>query len=284
MRGSLSEEKLEEITSRLPGIDRRLLVATFQGPDVDLHDLTKGDKLGIALVCLEDAAHRFSEVGLALHEAYACQVWYLEASPKAPLEFEAAFACRFYADYVPLLLYAAGEDIAAFIVHFLGVGEDLNEYLENPETVRKLEEKSVSSNAAKVGIYLGDEYADHGITKIVLTLHKSRHWRDAMSYRNTWVHEKPPIIDKLGIQYDRKSRVRKTQEGGASISFGGGSEPKYTVEELLEMAHGSASAFAEALSALLEMVIKRREEIGEIFKFDSGGGGISFGQPKKPTA
>ena len=284
MRGRLSKEKLGKITSRLPEIDGRLLAGTSQGPGVDLHDLTKDDRLGVALVCLEDAVHRFDEVRLALHEAYACQAWYLEESPKAPHEFEAAFTCRFYADYVLLLLYAAAEDIAAFIKHFLGIGEERKEYNKNLETVRKLKEKSVSSNAAKVGIYLGDKYADHAITKIVLTLHNRRHWSDAMSYRNTWVHEKPPIIDQLGIQYDRNSRVRKTQKGGASISFGGGSGPKYTVEDLLEIAHGAASAFAEALSALLEVAIKRREKIGETFEFDSGGAGISFGSPKKPTA
>ena len=274
MRGSLPEGKLKEIEARLPRIDKDLLLAKELGFGVDLYDLNEGGSLGVALVCLRDAVNRFIQARMALHEAYACQVWYLEESPKASLDFEAALTGRFYADYVSLILYAAAEDIALFILHFLGAKQDYEAYLRDPVVEKKLRRKSILSKASKVGNYLEDRHPSDEITRIVRALRTDQEWDEAMRYRNTWVHEQPPLLEELGIQYARESRVQEV-EGGRRIYFGQGSLPQYSVNELLNVMHSATDAFAEALSSLLGVVIRKREELGEAFDFE--GRTISFG-------
>ncbi|MEZ4868338.1 MAG: hypothetical protein R3C14_43825 [Caldilineaceae bacterium] len=258
----LSQQKLEEINTSLPTLDDRFLIATSRGPSIDINDLIKGESLGVALVCLEDAGERFNLVRFSLYEALACLTWYRNESPKAPLEGEAVLTGKFYADYAALLLYAMGEDIAAFIINFLGVDAQLKNYLQDNEP--RLKRKNVFSTAAKVGIFMTSQYPNAPITESILALNKDQSWQKAISYRNAWVHEKPPIIHGLGIQYDRRSRVSKD---GKSISFGGGSEHKYTVDELLRIAISATEASAKTLSALLDIVIKRREGLGEKLDF-----------------
>ena len=269
MRGLLSTKKLEEISNLLPALDNRFGLATFQEPGVDIQDLDRRSTLGVALVCLNDAGQRFYQTRIALHEAFACLSWYREESPKAPLELQAIALGKFYADYAALLLYAIREDIATFITYFLGIDADLKQYLIDPQIVYKLEGMKVSSNAAKIGIYMRDKFPDHSITKAILWLHSNRHWKKAIEYRNLWVHEKPPIIYGLGIEYDRESRVEESDDGKKSIGLGGGSKAKYTVDQLLEIVLSATFALAKTLSELVGILICRREEFGEKFDFDN---------------
>lgn len=264
MRGDLSKKKLEEINNKLPIIDDRLWLATSQGPGVDINDLGKKGTLGVALVCLGDAVNRFSDTRVSLFEAFACLIWYREESPKAPLEIEAINFAKFYADYATLLLYAIGEDIADFVINYLGISKDLKQFLNDPKIQRIMENKKVSSNAAKVGIYMKENLSENDITKIILDLKNDQNWKKSLDYRNEWVHEKPPIIRGLSIEYNRQSRVKKSKKGELSISFGGGSKPKYAIEELLDIILSAIEAVAKALSSLLEIVIKRREEFEKL--------------------
>ncbi len=168
-------------------------------------------------------------------------------------------------DYATLFLYAIGEDIAAFIVAFLGIESDIKDYLKRPDIQQVLSDKRISSHAGKVGIFIKDEQPEHEITQVILELHTSEDWRKALKYRNIWVHEKPPIIEGLGIQYSRQSRVT-----GNSISFGGGSEPAYTIDDLLESVLQASVVAANSLSKLIDILIERREDLGEVFDFDNG--------------
>ena len=228
-----------------------------------LHYLSSGEDLSVALVCLDDAYNRFLQARMALCEAFACLIWYREESPKAPLNFEAALTGRFYVDYVGLLLYAAGEDIGAFVTHFLGIKDDIRNYLEDAEVQKKLERKKISSNAAKVGLYLKDKFPDHEVTTIICDLHNNQHWQKAITYRNNWVHEQPPIVAEMGVQYARESRGREAEGKGRSISFGGGNPPKYTIDKLLDVMVSATDVFAAALWRLLEIVIRKREEFSK---------------------
>ncbi|MCB0197066.1 MAG: hypothetical protein KDJ65_34275 [Anaerolineae bacterium] len=265
MRGQLSEERLEEINDKLPVLDRRLHLATFQGPGVDINDLINEENIGVAIVCLSDAGHRFAATRLALHEAYACLIWYREDSPNAPREMTSVFLSKFYVDYATLFLYAIGEDIAAFIISFLGIESVIIDYLERPEVKQELSDKKISSNAGKVGLFMRDEYPGDEITQVILELHRNEHWRKSLKYRNIWVHEKPPIIEGLGIQYNRQSRVN-----GNLITFGGGSDPEYAIDELLESVLQASYATANSLSRLTDILIEKRQDLGEIFDFDNG--------------
>ncbi|HEU5101504.1 MAG TPA: hypothetical protein VFU22_20920 [Roseiflexaceae bacterium] len=258
MRGQLPEHKLQEIDSLLPQLDDRFPFAAFPGPSVDLYDLTHNGHLGISLACLSDSGYRLQEMRLGLHEAYACLAWYREETAQ-PSEFEAVLTSRFYIDHVAMLLYAAAEDIAAFIINFLECQDGFVRFAQNLRNAR------VTSNAAKVGMFLRQHFADHDITNIIFTLHRTPEWDQALEYRNKWVHEQPPLVDGLGIQLNRLSRI---SEDGTSISFGGGAPPEYTIDQLLEIMHQATIAFAACFSQLLDIVIQRREALGERFEFD----------------
>ena len=205
----------------------------------------------------------------SLYEAFACLVWYREDTPNAPLEAEAALTSRFYLDYVCLLLYAIGEDIAAFIVHFMGIEDDLIKYLQDPKVQKSLVRNKVFSHAASVGIYLINQHAQHEITESIQTFHNDPNWQRAINYRNKWVHEQPPIIAELGIQYARESRIQEVNGERLSISFGGGSPPELNIDELLNLMLSAANALSVTLTTLLEIVIRTRQELGETFDFQN---------------
>ena len=273
MRGQLSEKKQQEIDTTIPKIDKKLLIAASQSLKIDIHDLTKNSTLGIALVALQDAARRFTSTSLALYEGYACLAWYLEESDKAPEAAAAAHTGRFYADCAALLLYAAAEDVAAFIISFLDAENDFKSYLNDPNTQNLMETLKISSSAAKVGLYMKERHPNHQMTALILALNDDQAWKKIMRYRNTWTHSQPPIVDGLGIQYKRESRVIETEEG-SFVPFGGGSQPEYSIDDLLESVLLAFKAFETLLLGLSEIVLTYRQVNGEEFDFDTGN--ISF--------
>jgi hypothetical protein len=245
MRGSLSEQKLQEIGARLPELDARFPLAAFPGPMVDLYDLDHAGHFGPSLACLSDAGYRLQEVRLGLHESYACMAWYREEAPQHA-EFEAILTSKFYVDHIAMLLYAAAEDIAAFVLRFLECEDDFFKFAQGLKNAR------VTSNAAKVGMFMRQHFADHDITNIIFTLHRTPQWDQALEYRNKWVHEQPPLVAGLGIQFNRLSRI---SEDGTSISLGGGAPPEYTIDQLLEIVHQATTAFVTCFSRLIDLVI-----------------------------
>ena len=109
-------------------------------------------------------------------------------------------------------------------------------------------------------------FPDHEITDCILKLKSYPEWKKAMDYRNTWVHDKPPIIEGLGIQYDRKSRI-SAGNGVRQIGSGGGAEPRYQIDELIKFAHKATEAGVEMLNSLVRILIARRIEMGESINF-----------------
>lgn len=257
MRGCISESKLREISTKLPVLKASFLSATFPDFAVILDDIAKGTSLELALICLNDAYTRCGYCNLALHEAFASLTWYREESPQAPQEFEAVFAGKFYADYIPLILYAGGEDIADFIMYLLDMEADMQNFLDRPEIQKVLEDKRLSSNAGKVGLYMNSKHPGHEITRIISELRKNDDWQAAMRYRNAWVHEKSPIVDGLGIQFERKSQ-KELVAGWWRFPVGAGSKPKYDIDQLIELSYKATQAFATALNALVDIAEKHR--------------------------
>ena len=265
MRGLLGDEIIDRIQNTVPRINQNFMLITSSSAKIDGRDLENKSKVHVALVCLGDACHRFNYTRIALLEAVACKKWYLEYSPQAPNELVAISSSKFYLDYATLLLYATAEDIAYFIVNYLGIEDQVKAFIE--ENQEKLEKKNVSSQAAKVGLLLAERFRDNPITHIVLKLRNNDSWVKALDYRNCWVHEKPPIIAGLGIEYDRKSRISADGKG-KRITFGGGSPHKYTVDELTGILKNALDALASAIDDLLEIILKERQAKGETFNFE----------------
>jgi hypothetical protein len=274
MRGLLTDEKREQVDKTIPAIDDRISLAILQTFVTGMHDFVNEAKLGVALACLSDARGRFTQVQLALFEAQACLLWYRELSPNAPLNFQAVSGCKFYLDYVTLLLYATAEDLSYFIVYFLDLESTLAEFLEDPAIARAVAKKKLSSNAGKVGFFLNKRMPDHPITTAIMRLHKNPSWRTAIDYRNTWVHDKPPIIAGLGIEFARQKHLIIGNDGKQCLAIGGGTEPWFTIDELLATVLEAAKVLAGTISRIAEIVIEEREGLGEVFNFEASSVGM----------
>jgi len=246
----LSEKQWTEINAKLPKaveIQSRLLLP------VDLIAAKAGPKrrIEIAVVCLRDASEVACEVVYALGQAHASLVWFREEHLNAPLEAEACFRGKFYADDAVLRLYATAEHVANFIVALLEIDKPALEPYEQKN----------ASRAHVVGKYMIAEMPTHDITSIIQQLLDEKNWGKAMNYRNFWVHDQPPLIEGVGIVYERKGRWTKTEHGYA-LGIGVGDKPQYTVDSLLEMVSSASHALMKALAALSEILFNRLREIG----------------------
>ena len=268
MRGELPTDKLEEIGSKIPKLSPQILLA-LSGPGSHIQDMRTGGHVGEALVALTDAANRFMNTTLALSEGYACVTWYRELSEKAPDTRAAAHTGKFYADCAALQLYAAAEDIAAFIIFFGDAESDFKLYLADPNIQKLMETLKISSSAAKVGLYMKEKHPKDEITSLVLALNDDQAWKKIMSYRNTWTHRQPPLVEGLGIQYKRESPIMRTDQG-AFMPIGGGDKPEYCIHELLDLVLQAFVAFETLFLELVEIVTKYREANGEKSNFEAG--------------
>lgn len=223
-------------------------------------------KLDTALVCLKDANEVNCEAVYALGQAYAnlaCR----EKHPKAPLEIEACKYGKFYADDAALRLYAAAEHVANFIVAFMHIEQDeLKPYKKNEH----------SSLAATVGKYIIDKKPDDEITSIIQKLINDNNYCNAISYRNEWVHEQPPLIEGLGIIYERKGSWEKKDDGYYELGLRGGDTPDYTVDSLVDMVSSASHAFTKTLSELSDIFITRLKKLGMKFETIKNGSNPSL--------
>jgi hypothetical protein len=245
----LSEKRWAEINAKLPNaaeIQERLLLP------VDLIAIKAGPRkmLDVATVCLRDASEVAWEVVYALEQAYASLVWFREEHPNAPLEKEACVLGKFYTDDAALRLYAAAEHIANFILKFLEIEKSV---------LKRYEEKN-ASRAQVIGKYLTAEMPAHAITVAVKDLLAEENWGRVMHYRNIWVHEQPPLIEGVGIVYERRKRWTKTEYG--YVGIGNSDKPQYTVDYLLEMVSSASHAFMKALATLTKILFECLRALG----------------------
>lgn len=264
MRGPLSEEKLVEIDNKLPSLDDRLWLATVSATDTMFNDLASNTALETSLICLADARDRFVQIRLALHEALACTVWYLETSHNAPNESSAIFTSKFYLDFANLLFYTLGEDIAAFIEAFLNLDKD---EIKEFHTKEKNKSPKRTSKSIKIGKFIKAKYPNHKITRLIDKLLSCQYWHKAINYRNLWVHEKPPILEGLGIQLDRKDRIQYSPSFKYIESIKS-SKPAHSIEELRNITFGAAEVLSQILTSLADILIERRKELGADFNFE----------------
>ena len=151
----LTDDKIKEINSKIPKINSWI---KYNVLNTSVNDLLNSISTSAALVCLDDARNRFSFIQTALFEAQAKITWYLEISPNAPDEFQATASGKFFLDYITLLLYAIGEDISFFIIHYFNI--NVTDYVKRHEIKEILEKKKISSNAGKIALYLSREMKD----------------------------------------------------------------------------------------------------------------------------
>jgi hypothetical protein len=265
MIGSLSKSSIEEIRKSLPVLPKDWLEITFPEEFAfRINDLDKNEPTHISLVCLYDAFRRTESALECLFDGYANIIWYRKEKKdieSKSREFFAVLKGKFYAEYNFLFLYAIGEDIADFVLNFLTKEKEFNKWQKQQPIQKKLDKKKITSKAAKVGVFMAEEYSSNTITKIILKLRDNKFWNDAMKYRNTWVHQKPPIVEGLGIEYNRQSRIW-VKDKAKGFGIGTGANPDYKVEDVMKIAQEATTICIEVLSDLLEVVKEKQDELG----------------------
>ncbi len=235
-RGLLGKKILKEIANQLPDIKQlNIDILSYDVTSVSFR-FPPESTVPVASVCLWDAFDVLADANHAWHELLAHRAWYLEKR-ETPLEGTAIRFTRFYADDIALRLYATGEHLANAIICMMEIKrEGLKPYKEK-----------YGSSLRNVWEYLKKEEPTHAITEAVKKLAQAKEWRDTISYRNEWVHGKPPIIKGLGIQFERKKRW-EISDKHIGMSFGGGDEPKYSDEDLINIVRPALFVFVEALT------------------------------------
>lgn len=253
MRGEIPEQTWSEIDKRLARLPNDWLEVTFPEQQLFLmHDLKSNGATHISLVCLYDACRRFESARECVFEASACTEWYRRVATDiddSSRERSAVLRGRFYSEYCYLFLYAIGEDIAEFVLTFANLSSNFRDWrdkISEEGSTRKIG----SSRQKQVRKYMCERHPTHGLTQILLSMRSSKAWKTAIHYRNTWVHDKPPIVAGFGIEYDRRRRIF---EDGGKRGFGLGtwSKPAYTVDEIVDTAREATNLIAEVIAICL---------------------------------
>jgi hypothetical protein len=256
--GNLPKERKDQIILRVPNInDERFSMAVNYDLSSSITDHLKNTNLVGAIECLDDARKRYSQIQYSLYEALTCVIWNREFALQ-PCEENAKFTGIYYLSYATLLMYAAAEDISFFIIHFLNIDEKIKAFFVSEEGKRKLEKGSVTSNAARVGIYLFENKRDHPISTIILKLHKNIDWQKALEYRNRWVHEKPPSIKGAGVEFTREKNII-VDANGNNVMIIKAQPQNYSIDDLCNIVQNATKALVVALVELAEIVINEKE-------------------------
>lgn len=262
-RGSLEKHEYDEIGTQLP--EMIPLGVAGLPPDGISIGFPCDNSIPIASVCLRDAISAVNGARYALQEVLAHRKWYLEKR-NPPSVSNAAFFGRFYADNVALRLYSGGEYLAEAIVNMLEISK---------LSLKSNAEEGWSTRQIVVGRYLLKEHPTHPITLAIKRLKDSDDWLRTLEYRNAWVHNQPPLIEGMGIQYDRSKRW-KTQDNVQFLTFGGGDQPAYSVIQLVGFMRPALFLFSQVVVSVMEAYSSILIERGAVITKTGSGCGISY--------
>jgi hypothetical protein len=248
-RGKLDKETASKIENELPQlIDLQTSTFHFQ-PDLISMRFPVNSSVPIASVCLQDAMATLQEARYAVFEALAHMCWHREKLDP-PDDFGAAFFGKFYADDAALRLYAAAEHTANAIVNMLEIEREVRDFKKS----HSLKNKNVLSLQAIVGSYLVEHHPAHPITRTIIKLKDSGNWKQVRRYRDDWVHNKPPIIEGLGIAYSRRKRLI-VKEDWIGVTVGGGDGPQFSVDELVAITKSALNQLSEVVAGSVKYYV-----------------------------
>jgi hypothetical protein len=248
-RGKLDKETSARVEKELPNVVYVRHASLYLQPDPISMGFPAGSTIPIASVCLQDATSALMEARYALLEAFAHLVWYREKC-EPPNENLAVFFCKFYADDAALRMYATGEHLAHAIEDMLEIEKEVSDFKES----NRAKSKNVVSKQAIVGIYLIANRPNHRITNAVRRLKDLDGWNKTREYRDKWVHDKPPIISGMGIEYERRNRLIVSRDS-IGVSVGGGDEAHYSVEDLLGFMKPALFLLTETITGILNYYV-----------------------------
>ncbi|MFN2390490.1 MAG: hypothetical protein ABR566_00840 [Pyrinomonadaceae bacterium] len=243
-RGKLDRETALKIEESLPSVHDIQIATLNFSPDIISIRFPPESKIPIAAVCLQDATSSLEEVRYALLESLMQIVWYREKC-KPPNERYAIFFGKFYADDTALRMFAVKEHLTEAIINILGFSkQDLKDFRKNMQ----------SDKLTNIGKSLRNTSPIHPIANPICKLVESDDWIKTMNYRNRWVHNKPPIIKGLGINYERKNRLIVTSDS-IGVTFGRGDEAELTIDELIAFVKTAFFLLVESTTEIIDYFI-----------------------------
>lgn len=222
-RGLLTDEQLHSINAQLESVDDLRTTALSLAPDFLAMNFGPEVQVPISAVCFHDCTETLAQIRYALFEHFAHGLYYREVSaPPDPLV--AIFFEKYYLDDAAFRLYAAAEDLANAIIFMLDVKDNqLAPYRKSNRV----------SQQGIVAAYLVKEHANQPLTEVLVDFGRSEEWIFTMNYRNRWVHEQPPTVAGLGIQYRRRQPWQSSKDGKQRfLAIGSGDEAELDVTAL----------------------------------------------------
>ncbi|MDP3148809.1 MAG: hypothetical protein Q8N83_06725 [Ignavibacteria bacterium] len=245
-RREISKAKQNEIIKKVPNLQPLRDKIRVLSPEIISTKFEPKSRIPIAFVCLNDSFSVLQEANYALGESFAHEVWYKEETEN-PNELTANYFMRYYSDDVALRLYSASEHLANAIINFLKISRK--------SMLRH--RKKLSSVSVTVGKYLIRQRPKHPVTTSISKLVENPVWKDTITYRDNWVHNQPPLVSGLGVQWQRKTRwteiVKDGVVTGHFMEFGGsGDNPNISHEELRSIVAKASFAFVETFESVMD--------------------------------
>ncbi|MFH1194992.1 MAG: hypothetical protein V1720_04735 [bacterium] len=262
-RYEISKAKLDEIIKKIPDLKPLWSKIKVLNPDIISMKFGHLSRIPLASVCLNDSLSALGEARYALRESFAHEVWYNEEAKNINVS-TANYFIRYYSDDVALRLYSASDHLANAIIDFLPIGKK--------SLLRH--HKKASSVSLTVGKYLMRQRPKHPISISISKLVKNSAWTDTITYRNNWVHNRPPLISGFGIQWHRKKRwteiIKDRVVTGHRMEFGGlGDKPNYSPVQLRSIVTQALSAFVETYESVSNFYIEKLIKNGIIIDASS---------------
>jgi len=251
MPNFIDKETYTQADQKLPDIDQLKEQILYLAPDFISINIDPDSYFPVAAACFRDTEITLAETRYALLESLAHKIWYREKTDP-PNELNAVFFGRFYADDAALRLYSAAEHLAKAVVYILNIDDN------------KIKTNRSGSRFGTIRKILLKEKPKHPITRAIDALYKSKEWKSTVKYRDSWVHQQPPIIKGLGVVYERKRRWKRFETDRTLELGGGGDKAQYSIDDVLGFICPSLSQFKDTLTTVLGFYIADLNKMGGI--------------------
>ena len=253
MTSIIDNDTYTTANQKLPDIDRLTARIAYLSADFISVKFKPDSNSPVAATCLQDTSRTLREARYALLEAIAHKIWHLEKS-NPPNELAAVFFGRFYVDDAALRLYSAAEHLAKAIVYMFDISDD------------KLKDNRKGAGSRFVAvkkIMVNEQPATHPVTMAINELYNSSEWKKTICYRDTWVHNQPPIVKGQGMVFKRESRWKHSEtDKSYKLGLGSGDEAEYSIDDLLGFIQPALFQFTDKLTIVIEYYIQELEKKG----------------------
>jgi hypothetical protein len=264
MPNLIDKETYKRAYQELPDTNRLRRRIACLSPDFISSKYEPKSIFPVASVCFQDASRVLSESLYAMHESLAYKIWNQEKK-EGYTDITRIYFSKFYADDTALRLYSAAEHLAKAVICIF----------EIPDS--ELISSKARSRLNKVREILTKEEPTHKITTEINKLYDFNEWKQTIRYRNEWVHQQPPLVEGLGISFQRKLRwVYSKADKNYKLAIGKGDEAKYSIDDLHGFIFPALIQFIDTMTQISEFYISELVKKGFSLNEEQGGLQLKF--------